>query len=190
MKIKYLAFSYIECNIERLIPVIFEIWNDKKYSILTGQHFEKMYEIEQLPGGAHFEKIIIFQVNDSGCIMLTNYADGLSSTTYIITSQLDVEILNFRLSSNTCQYPVNSISCIKNGEGQRVIYALKENKWFFYSCGNPLWFEVVENYESKFIKNRINESIIINYCNKLGLDIMDPNFWRSDNAVLIERHMW
>ena len=62
MELKYLAFSYIECNLEKLLPVIFEIWNNKKYSILTVQHFEKMYEIEQLPGGAHLEKIIFFKL--------------------------------------------------------------------------------------------------------------------------------
>lgn len=190
IELKHLSFSYLECNMEELLPVIIKVWDDNKHSILTGIHIERMYKIEQLPGGAHFEKVIFYQVNESGCIMLSNYADGLASMTHIISSQLDVEILNFRLSSNTCLYPVNSICSIKNGEIHRAIYALKENKWIFYNCGNPLWFETVENYESKFIKNRINESILINYCAKLGLDIMDSNFWESDNAVLIERHMW
>lgn len=173
-----------------LLPIIYRIWADNKHSISTGMCFEKMYEMKQFTGGAHFEKIIFFQANESGCIMLSNYADGLASMTHIISSQLDVEILNFRLSSNTCQYPVNSICSIKNGEIQRTVYALKENKWIFYSFGEPLWFESAENYKAKIIKNRINEGILIEYCSKLGLNIMCPNFWESDGVVFVERLSW
>lgn len=190
IELKSLSFSYLECNMENLFPVIVKIWNDNKHSILTDMSLSDINKIEQLPGGAHFEKIIFYQVHESGCIMISNYADGMESMTHIISSKLDAKILNFRLSSVYCLYPVNSLSCIKNGKMQRAIYALKENKWQFYNCGDPLWFESPENYKNRVIKNRINAKILIDYCAKLKLNITDSSFWKSDNAVVIERLMW
>lgn len=190
IELRSLSFSYLDCNLENLFPVLINIWNDNKHSILTNVNLTDMYKIDQLTGGAHFEKIIFYQANESGCIMLSNYADGMESMTHIISSKLDTTILNFRISSVHCLYPVNSLSCINNGKIQRVIYALKENKWQFYSYGDPLWFESPENYKNKVIKNRINENILTDYCAKLKLNITDSIFWKNNNAIVIERLIW
>lgn len=187
IELRFLAFSYLDCNLENLFPVIIDIWNDNKHSILTNVNLTDMYKIDPLPGGAHFEKIIFYQATESGCIMLSNYEDGMDSMTHIISSKLDTKILNFRISSVHCLDPVNSLDCVNNGKLQRAIYALKETKWQFYSYGDPLWFESPENYNNKVIKNRINADILTDYCAKLKLNITDPNFWKTNNAIVIER---
>lgn len=187
---KYLSFSYLECTLEKLLPSIFKIWNNRTHSISTNQVLHELYKIEQFSGGGHFENIIFYQINSSGCIMISNYADGMESMTHIISAQLNIEILNFRISSNDCRCPVNSLSSILSGKMQRMVYALKENKWIFYSFGEPLWFEIPKYYENKLIKNRINEAIIFNYCIKLGLDIMNPFFWNTNDAVVVKRMKW
>lgn len=186
----YLSFSYLECAWGNLLPSIFKIWNKSTHSVLQNQSFCEMYKIEQLTGGSHFEKIIFFPSKTGGCMMLSNYADGMESMTHIISKQLKINILNFRISSNRNKFPVNSLSCISSGEMLRTVYALKDNKWVFYSCGKPLWFENPEYYTNRLIKDRINECIISKYCNKLGLDILDSAFWATSDGVVIERINW
>lgn len=186
---RYIAFSYIECSMEKLLHGIHKIWGNEKFSISTGVGVQDMDKIEQFHGGNHFEIIVFFQIS-SGCIMISNYADGMDSMTYILSAELKINIFNFRISSDNCQYPVNSLCYIVDGTLVRAIYALKENKWSFYNVGEPLWFESVDKYQNRIINKRMNESILMEYCAKLELNIDNKNFWNNNNAVVVKRLKW
>ena len=57
----------------------------------------------------------------------------------------------------------------KNGK-ERIVMALKEDKWTFFQMGTPLPFENLSLYENKRIKDRINFDVIKQYLLKLGID--------------------
>ena len=137
--------------------------------------------MEQLKGGAHFDKAILYKPNDKDfLIMVSNYCDGLESLTYRLSADMRIGIYNFRISSDSAPNPVNSLTFIKDGTFVRVIYALKEEKWQYYALG----------YNNRIIKKRLNRAILIDYCAQLGIDVLDERFWDADNALVMERIKW
>ena len=55
----------------------------------------------------------------------------------------------------------------------RTVYAIKEFKWVFYEHGLPAYFEDLNNYKARRIKDRLNSRIIINYLEKQGINLLD-----------------
>lgn len=147
--------------------------------------------MEQLNGGAHFDKAIFYKPNGKDfLIMVSNYCDGLESLTYRLSADMQIEVYNFRISSDSAPNPVNSLTFIKDGTFVRVIYALKEEKWQYYAIGDPLYFENTELYNNRIIKKRLNRAILIDYCAQLGINLLDERFWDADNALVMERIKW
>ena len=64
----------------------------------------------------------------------------------------------------------------------RTVYAIKEFKWVFYEHGLPAYFEDLNNYKARRIKDRLNSRIIINYLEKQGV----TRIVCTDTAELIE----
>ena len=56
---------------------------------------------------------------------------------------------------------------------ERDILAYKEDKWVFYEKGTPLLLECMELYKKRRINQRINNSIIIDYLQKYGINFME-----------------
>ena len=67
---------------------------------------------------------------------------------------------------------------------------MKDPKWKFYCEGEIQPFEVKEFYERKIIKQRLNKEILISYCVKLGIDIREDSFWKSQQSLFVERISW
>ncbi len=57
--------------------------------------------------------------------------------------------------------------------------AYKEDKWIFYEEGSPLDIEDENNYKNRIIKKRLNSDIIIEYLNKIGIDL-----WEIDKSII------
>jgi len=85
---------------------------------------------------------------------------------------------------------INLFNHIVSGVVSRVVYAMIDNKWVFCEEGESMWFEDIMLYKKSAIRNRMNREILISYCEKLGLDIRDDNFWQSDNILHYKRLIW
>lgn len=75
---------------------------------------------------------------------------------------------------------------MEKGEDKRVVYAMKDPRWIFYQEGNPLPFENLDYYQNRYIKNRLNQAILLEYLEKLGFCILENDFWRSEKALFVE----
>ena len=72
---------------------------------------------------------------------------------------------------------------------ERIIYALKEDRWVFYEEGELLPFENPDYYKRRKIKDRINNDIIIEYLSKCGIDLFDIDS-NVDQCMTLERTAW
>lgn len=67
-------------------------------------------------------------------------------------------------------YPYYSFTYSNCKENRRSIVVYKDPKWIFFEQGIPLPFEDLSLYQTRLVKNRLNNAIIIQYLSKLGID--------------------
>lgn len=189
----YFTFTYLDTSLEQIKKYILEKWgSDDKYRIIDSPFQFNLYDLCPPNGGAHFEKLYFFtpKLCKNKCIMFSNYSDGLSSLIHVLTNDLKIKAYSFRISANNIPEALNEFSCIENGETLRTVYAMKDPKWKFYCEGEIQPFEEKEFYERKIIKQRLNKEILISYCVKLGIDIREDSFWKSQQSLFVERISW
>ena len=189
----YFTFTYLDTSLEQIKKYILEKWgSDDKYRIIDSTFQFNLYDLCPPKGGAHFEKLYFFtpKLCKNKCIMFSNYSDGLSSLIHVLTNDLKIKAYSFRISANNIPEALNEFSCIENGETLRTVYAMKDPKWKFYCEGEIQPFEEKEFYERKIIKQRLNKEILISYCVKLGIDIREDSFWKSQQSLFVERISW
>ena len=186
----YLAFSCISCDLKSIEKQLPELLGDC-YVFTKNMPLQDLNHTEQLRGGAHFDRMVFYQPKEKDCcIMVSNYVDGMSSFTYRLSALIGIKIYNFQLSSDSVTDPMSSFSLVESGVLKRMVYAMKDGKWTFYSVGTPLPFEYTSFYKNKIIKQRLNLSIITKYCAALGLDIQWEQFWNTNHALIVERIKW
>ena len=189
----YFTFTYLDTSLEQIKKYILEKWgSDDKYRIIDSPFQFNLYHLCPPKGGAHFEKLYFFtpKLCKNKCIMFSNYSDGLSSLIHVLTNDLKIKAYSFRISANNIPDALNEFSCIENGKTLRTVYAMKDPKWKFYCEGEIQLFEEKEFYERKIIKQRLNKEILISYCVKLGIDIREDSFWKSQQSLFVERISW
>ena len=189
----YFTFTYLDTSLEQIKKYILEKWgSDDRYRIIDSPFQFNLYHLCPPKGGAHFEKLYFFtpKLCKNKCIMFSNYSDGLSSLIHVLTNDLKIKAYSFRISANNIPDALNEFSCIENGKMLRTVYAMKDPKWKFYCEGEIQPFEEKEFYERKIIKQRLNKEILISYCVKLGIDIREDSFWKSQQSLFVERISW
>lgn len=105
-----------------------------------------------------------------------------------ISAALQVDNIQFHMNETMER---NTLFYHQKGEIKRVVQAIRkeDNSWDFVSKGDLLFFENSLNYKKKSIKNRLNKSILIEYCIKNGLNILDENFFCTEQKTLYVRHL-
>ena len=80
----------------------------------------------------------------------------------------------------------NQIVMREGAETIRVVQMLlgDNNKMEFVQVGTPLWFENIEYYKKRKIKDRMNKNILMEYSAKIGLDLTDNNLFKSNQKSL------
>jgi hypothetical protein len=136
-------------------------------------------------GGAHFPKVVFFKPKLTNVIVqYSNYLDGWITLSNHISDNLNEPFYQFSFSNSDDLEKKNSFEKYKNNEIARVVYAMQDPKWKFYEQGEILSFEDASNYEKKRVADRLNKEIIIEYCDRLGFDISNDNFWESSESAL------
>lgn len=187
------TFSYFCIPFEQIAAFLQQQWgNNEKYRLQQTPFKFDLFDKSPQKGGAHFEKAYFFvpKHHRDKCIMVSNYADGLTSWVYRITEALSGKAYSFCLAKDKQADTMNAFCCIERGQNLRTVYAMKDPKWTFYSQGAEQFFEEAHLYQQKLIRKRINKHILITYCARLGLDITDDLFWKSEQSILVERIAW
>lgn len=73
---------------------------------------------------------------------------------------------------------------------ERVVYVEKEPKLLFYERGERLSFEQSKSYSKRRIKDRLNESILLDYLLEVGIDARHSSFYYSKNSILAFYYAW
>lgn len=105
----------------------------------------------------------------------SNASDGLQTGCYSFHNALKCTCIRCSISSNNDSNPLMFFEYIKPNGLNRVIMALKEERWTFFEQGEPLPFENIEYYSKRRIKDRINFTIIKEYLLKMGIDFYKIN---------------
>ena len=108
----------------------------------------------------------------------SNRADGLQTGCYSFQKQLNCPYINISISTDKCLYPKNHFEYVSIDNKERVVLALKEDRWTFFQQGEPLPFETMDYYNNRRIKDRMNFAIIKEYLLKMGID-----FYKIDSLV-------
>ena len=108
----------------------------------------------------------------------SNQGDGLYSGCYNLRKRLKCTSMNCTVATKNCPYPKMSFDYTNADGEERVVMALKEDRWTFFQRGEPLPFENLDYYNNRRIKDKINFEIIKEYLLKLGID-----FYKMDSSV-------
>ena len=108
----------------------------------------------------------------------SNCADGLQTGCYSFQNILKCSCIDYSVSTDQCYYQKNHFEHISSDGKERLVMALKEDRWTFYQEGEVLPFENPDYYNNRKIKDRMNFSVIKEYLFKIGID-----FYRIDTNV-------
>ena len=121
--------------------------------------------------------------NPHTTVMFANIMDGYARLTQFVSKKYGLEYYNVRISDGTSQMAEAYHFHYYSPSRVRHLLCYQDPQWEFYEEGEPLEFEDVELYKSRLKKNRLNREIILQYLKRLGWDIMNENFWRTENVV-------
>jgi len=181
---KHIVFSVFEtANIEKIQSFLLENKQNNYNLFFEELNIEK--DIIPKQGGAHFPKVVFFNPKQTDIVVqYSNYYDGLVTLSNYLSDNLKMPFYRFELSNPEELDKKFSFAKYDGYEILRVMYAMQDPKWVFFEQGEVLPFENTANYEEKWIKDRLNKEIIIEYCSRLGFDITNNNFWESAKPAL------
>lgn len=141
------------------------------------------YYIQQY--GASKVQFILFspKSNPHTTIMYANIMDGYVNLIKYVSKKCEMEFYNISICDGKEQWMEAYHFHYYNSKNSRHILCYKDPQWVFYEDGEPLEFENVELYKLRLKKKRLNKEIILQYLNHLGWNLLDENFWRTENVV-------
>jgi len=103
-----------------------------------------------------------------------------------ICSNLSVDQTQITINDENTDNLINQIVIREGKKTIRVVQMLlgDNDKMEFLQVGNPLWFENVEYYKKRRIKDRINKNILIEYANKIGIDLTSSDLFKTSQKSL------
>jgi hypothetical protein len=159
--------------------------------LLTTDKFSK--DIAEKIMNKHFDPLttIIWQplnqIND--CIAIVNsFQDGWSGFVEGFCKRNNLEYMYISFSNNQALYSDFAIFNYYNSGKERTVYAISdEGKWEFFQKGEILSFENEAYYKRRSISNRLNEEILLEYLQKMGVDLAGKDFWQAKNDSFLFR---
>lgn len=187
---------FIDCKFEQIIEslkrhpyYLNEIGTDVIEIYKDSLQIERYFN--PTPGG-HYEKFTWWtnKLYSNKVFLISNLCDGLYSTSKVIREFSHCSLIKIAMSTSTKnEYNCFWFQYIYPDGKERIIYALKEDRWVFYEEGELLPFENPDYYKRRKIKDRINNDIIIEYLSKCGIDLFDIDS-NVDQCMTLERTAW
>lgn len=191
---KYITFSIFHVSdFQKVIDVVKDIFKeeleDGKADIYAEIPIINEY-INQDSGGNHFPKFSCWQCSayPDKTFFISNYEDGLPNLCKLIQKYVECNLTMCALSGET-EHPMFRFYFSDSHLEERIIQVYKEDKWIFYEKGTPLVIENTNYYKKRFVKERLNNSIIKEYLLKQGVD-----FFMIDSQItkgyMFRRKKW
>jgi hypothetical protein len=194
------TFSCFDIRVEIVKNITAGIFNDlnRKFTLLSGHFsikelFEKKENIYSQLYSPESYKAIFFEPEDrpESTVMISNLLDGWLTLTNIIAGKIENPCYMFTLSYKDNSESKNSFVFYKNNGIARTAYVLRDgNKWIFYDKGDLQPFENPDNYKRRLNKDKINHTVILDYCSKIGINIENNKFWGYSKPGFKLEYKW
>ena len=173
---KYLVFSIFDSgNFQKVTDAVRTLFKKElengKASIYTEIPIVNEY-VNPKSGGCHLPKFCCWQSSTypDKTFFISNYEDGLFNLCRLMQTHIECCLTMCALSSEI-EYPMFRFYFSNPHFKERIVQVYKEDKWVFYEEGTPLAIENTNYYKRRFIKGRLNNSIIKEYLLKMGVDL-------------------
>lgn len=119
--------------------------------------------------------------------MRTSLEDGWQTLFNVLSLELGVE--SYRISASSGRDDFYCFQSYQQGK-ERVVYLIKYTKWIFYEKGERLPCEQSDMYAKRRIRDRLNESMLLDCLLQVGLNARDSSFYHSEDNVLVFYYTW
>lgn len=187
----FITFSIINSTLKEIKDLILEKYSaqirEGKYNIEYNdvENIRDFYTDMPLKGSRHLKKVAFYQsiLSNKHLIMFSNMEDGWITLANYITSLIKCEHTTFFITLKPNVYNQNMF-INKTLDNERIVYSMIDSdKWTFYEQGNSVYFEEITNYQKRIIKKRLNSEILIQYCKRIGFNIEDDDFFKSQGSA-------
>lgn len=142
-----------------------------------------VYAEAPTPGGAH-PKVALFyapEVRPESTVMFADLEDGWWTLVNAIASRCDGTHLQLRVTGRSAEFPLRGFEVWQGRTSRRAVSCSLDDrgKWLFEQRGQPMSFEVKEDYAKRRISERLLPARVFDYAKALGWDLADSGFWRS-----------
>lgn len=187
-------FSVFNCNFNDFTEAVYKQYENslKRNKAIIYKASLNMEEYMDVPhGGLHYQKFLWWSnpLYQRKVFFVSNRRDGMSSLCQNLSQDLKCKLYKFGISKDgEAYYGCKFIYCDK-GKIERTILAYMEDRWVFWQEGKLLPFENPEYYSNRFIKKRLNYDILVEYLEKMGINLfnIDSNV---TNSITFERIKW
>lgn len=170
--------EYVKDNFFAAIGAEYNMCHYKDYKGVINEYYIQQYN------APHAQFILYAPKNNPNTtIMYANIIDGYVNLIKYVAKKCKIEYYNISIYDGTSQMMEAYHFHYYSSTRHRHILCYQDPRWVFYEEGEPLEFEKVELYKSRLKKNRLNKEIILEYLNYLGWNIVDENFWSTNNEI-------
>jgi len=196
---KYLVFTCIQEDISIFKTEISQLLsNITKFPInwniaQTELNYKEIYYPMPQSGGSHLNNFIIWEpLNKQGTtVFFVNYEDGWNSLIELYAKTFNKITTLVSLSDGDLAFPMYKFSHYVGLKQRSIISYKDDKKWEFFQKGEILSFEDESYYTKYRIKDRLPNTLIIDYLEKAGWDVSDSNFWTTNKPVYkFKRIQW
>lgn len=156
------------------------------YSTYDFHHvFKEDVRNPHITSSVGFYRAVFINYND-GFIMLSNLNDGWFTLCNNIAFNLKTYFYLFTIDEVEDKNTKNSMlfsDYSGDFEITRCVYSMMDDKWVFSQKGRALWFENINYYKRRKIKDRLNKNILLEYCYKIGINICDDILNQMESIV-------
>jgi hypothetical protein len=189
----FFQFAIFDCAIPAAVAGIhaqLDEWSHRPYRTELG--YLDVRRIMLSPHGPHTlpsvcKGIILAEVSGKGrlqTLFVSSVADGAHSLLHCVSRRISGGISGFRAESLRRRYPASKVFRIEQFETVRFVRAMKgDTRWEFFEKGPPLWFEDVEHYKSRNVKDRLNPEVIAEYLARVGVASLEVGFWTDSSKA-------
>jgi hypothetical protein len=187
-------FTLIDLPIDSIHNFLLSDYASSKYTIVYDQvEVDKFYleNLHEKPELEFYGVLYYNPVNAPNKTIAIGNAGSWGTLSNYICKNLSSGNFQFDMNSEQSKIIRNTLLFNEKGKTLRSVQCLfsdEDNEWVFFQKGDPLWFENTTYYERQEVNTRLNKDILIEYCEKLGLQVRQDDFFRSDQKSLFVKH--
>jgi len=197
-ELDYFAFSYLNMTLNEFVEYIESPRNKIRGSVETvhddvvnvlGINNGEIVTLQKYRTSS--DLAYMYMYSRSWIVFISSAIDGWQSLVWSISKNTNKISYSFKLDKGKKYLSCINSFVFNNGSKveERVVQALiDDGKWRFYENGPLQQFESQENYRRRRIKDRVNYSILWEYCQRLGIDIAREGFLHPETeSIVFER---